>query len=883
MRVNHRVMNKRIKEESSISGPPRLASIILAHMLEGEIRCGAMGDLEEDFRELLLRHGYPLACLVYWVQFLIAVPGFFLNKVYWGIVMLKSYLKLTFRNLVKNKGYSLINIFGLTISLALGFVIMQVIDSLHMYDEFHENKHRIYRVASHRSGTDWEGDYASSPLPLAQALSQECPGIEHVVRMKTGLSTMASFESMEFSLYAMFVDAAFFDVFSFDLTLGDPEVALDAPYSIVLTQEMADKFFGNKNPLGKILYLDGYGDYTVQGVLDDTQGYYSHIHIRPLISASTLPLLELQGKIRPCLDRWEQMNNHYVYFMLEKGVPVSQVMSLLPRYGSRHFDAGDINVDFYVQSLRDILPGHSLRNNLGTDAPMFVLTILWVVAILVAMTAGFNYTNLTIAKALTRSREVGIRKVVGAKRRQLFVQLIGEAVVFSLVSLILAYGMYRSWLVPSFFRLHPMFSQVFFFKENIRLILYFTGFSILTGIAAGCLPALYMSRFEPLKVLRGFQDIRLFSRITLRKSLIVFQFTISLVFIIGSLVSLKQMQYIQDMDKGFNPAHVVNVERSGVDTALFRPRIIQDAAVLDVSTSDYLPGLGATGYVRVWTESAEDTIRTHSFCVDRHFLENLQLQLVAGVAFSKEFTEESESAIIINQKMAERLGYTGAPDVLGELLFLREKQPMKITGVVRDFSQDKLDRELSPSILRCRPDRAQYINIRLQPGDEAAAISRIQQEWEALFPNTPFRYRYYEDRILEDISNVQIMMKVMRFIAVLAMIVSCMGLMGIAEYHGRTKVKEIGIRKVLGAGNVQIVQLLSKEFITILIIAIIIATPLSHLMNTAYFQIWERHVPLKLHYYMTGIGLLLLFGLSSVLSQTIRAARGRPVEALKYE
>ena len=513
---------------------------------------------------------------------------------------------------------------------------------------------------------------------------------------------------------------------------------------------------------------------------------------------------------------------------------------------------------------------------------MIVLYVLYGLALIVIMTAGFNYTNLTIALALMRSREVGIRKVVGARRRQVFAQFIGEAVLMSLISLILAYIVYRGWLVPSFLNFHPTFRQFFTFKENILFILYFLVFAILTGITAGCLPALYMSRFEPLKVLKGFQSIRLFSRITLRKVLIVCQFSFSLVFITMTVVSFMQVRYVRRMNKGFQADSIVNIEIRGVDYSLFRQRVSQNASITGVSACDYLPGTSSTFYMRIRKNISGDSLYVNALSTDEHFIDNLHMTMVAGQDFLSSSADLTTS-IVINEYLAERIGWEHAPDAVGETIYYTDGTPVQIIGVVGDFSQSSLYDRLEPCLIRFVPENWQQINVRLSPMDLIQTLVYMEKIWKELYPDTPFKYAFYQDQIEEDIIGMYLMMKSIRFIAILMILVSCMGLYGIVDYHSRTKVKEIGIRKVLGAGEGQLIRLLSGEFFRILLIAVMIAVPLSHLLNQLYLRLYERHVPLQVAFYLSGIFLLFLFGMFGVLNRTVRASRVNPVECLRYE
>ena len=863
--------------------PPFLASWFLKRFAKYDIDKSLNGDFDEEFFEITQEKGNIAAWSWYWFHFFRSVPFILKDSTYWSFAMFTNYFKIAIRNIKNHKGYSFIIISGLTVSLALGFLIIQILSVYYSYDEFHENKDRIYRIVTHQTTEKGDIDLASTPLPLASSILQDCPGIEKVVKIKTMFNLSVINKTQKYPIHSYFVDPDFLTIFDFELEYGDRFTALTKPYSIILELEQSQKFFGNQNPVGKILSVENYGDFTVTGVLKEYTDMFSHINMRNLISSSTLPSLENQKIIEPCLQNWRAIRFHYVYFMLKQDTNLEQIESVLPQYAQTNYNEADYSVAFRVQHLLDILPGNSLSNHLGSTAPMEPVYILVVVAIMIALAAGFNYTNLSMARALSRAREVGIRKVVGAKRFQLFFQFTGEAIIISLISLFLAFLFYKSWLVPSFQNLDPIFAEFFAFKLNLKIFIDFIGFAIFTGIAAGIVPAFYISKFKPVKILRNGSGIRLFSKITFRKILIVFQFSLSLIFIISMIIAYQQVRYIKQLDPGFNYENIINVELKGIDYPIFRQEISTNSNIINVSACDFLPGLSPGERYWFKNENMLDSLAIYSFTVDQYYIENLKIELIAGQHFPKTISADHEQFIIINELAAKNIGYKFPVDAIGQNLIYRDGTKVKIIGVVKDFAQDDLYNELKPCFFRYVPDIFRYANIRISPNSTKDVIPFLKEKWETLNSEMPFTFYFYSDLIEEELSDLEIMKIIIRFVSILAIFISCLGLLGIADYSAKVKIKEIGVRKVLGASVRNIVQILAKEFTLLLFIAVIIAVPLSFILNQMLLQIYERHVPLRIEFFILGSLLMLFLGLSVVLSQTVRAAQANPVDALKYE
>ncbi len=388
---------------------------IIALLVHQSVHHAALGDYEDRFQTMAQSKGRISAYLWFCGQVFCLIPAFIRDALDQGAAMFRSFIKINFRHLRKHKSYSFINILGFTVSLALTFLIIQVINDFFSYDRFQEKKDRIYRVTTLRSSEDGVRTFGSAPYPLAAALEEQCPGIERVVRLQSGIPGNASYKNRLLPIASLATSSSFFEVFDFGLETGDPQTALEEPFSLVLTQVMALSLFGDEEPLGKVIQYGGLGDYTVTGILEDTSQLKSHIEIQPMISFSSLEALVRQQRSGIQLQSWENLNYNFVYILLEEKASPAQVRAFLPGQVQSHLQGKEYSYEFRLQALTKINPGTPAIQNPGSTLPWWPITLLSITAVLIMLTAAFNYTNLSIARALTRAREVGIRKVVGAK------------------------------------------------------------------------------------------------------------------------------------------------------------------------------------------------------------------------------------------------------------------------------------------------------------------------------------------------------------------------------------------------------------------------------------------------------------------------------------
>ncbi len=869
-----------MKYRKNIPKPPKPGEWLLNKMHDYS-HFGSLGDLEEEYHKISISDNENMARLWYWKQVLTALPGYIRLLITWRLQMLRHYVTISLRNIIKNKRYSFINIFGLSVSLSIGFIIMQILFVFYSYDKFHMNKDRIYRVTSRISTTEFNNDLASTPLPLASLLLEGSPEIEKITRLKRVYGLGIKKGKSKFSTNIIFSDPEFFDIFSFDFKYGNPDAALINPYSIVLTYELSQKLFGDTDPTGKMLRMENIGEITVTGVFEEQTDLKSHIHLEPLMPAFLISVFERKNIIQPCLNNWDSFRRQYTYFKIKENCSISGIKNLIESAAEQHYRQPERKVRFRIQKLLDILPGNSLNDHTGTTMPMEPIYIVTGIAVIIALVAGFNYTNLSIARAVTRTREVGVRKVLGAKNQQLFSQFIGEAVIISIISFFSAYTIYRAFLLPGIVDLNPLFMQFFIFKDSFLIIILFFGFAVFTGISAGFLPAKYISKMTVAGVFRFSSGLKIFAGITLRKVLIITQFTFSLVFIISAIIAYNQSKYINEVDIGFNTENIINVDLRGTDYKRIRQKLTQESKIRNISACDHLPGTGSPGRIFLINPSLNDSIRAFSYSVDRNFIRSLDIKLIAGRDFPAETGSGNEKFILINELAAERMGFDHPAGALGKMFLLNNNIAVEVIGVVKNFAKASAHDLIEPCLLQYSPDSFGYLNICFTGGNIFQNARNIEILWKKNFPEEPFTYNVYSEAMEAEHSGVNIIMKIVGIISICALMVSLLGLIGIVDYSMKIKVKEIGVRKVLGADTIDIIRILSKEFIRLLFTAVVLALIPAYFLNSMLMTIYAKHTPLKIEFFAVGAIGMLAVGLFSILTQTFYASQANPANVLK--
>lgn len=803
--------------------------------------------------------------------------------------MIKSIVLTSIRNILRNPVFSSINLFGLSVSMSLGLLIILIIKEQYSFDNFHKDTDRIYRINTKalRVGGGSE-NYASSPFVMGTAFKEGYSFAEEVVRINSRLNADATWQNITVPVHGFFADPSFLEVFNFKLEMGDAATALNEPDGIILTQETTKRIFGNADPMGKIISFNGYGNFTVKGIFEKFKGK-THFDFEAIASTSALAALEKQNAIRESTQDWNNYYNNYVYVKLKQGVKLKEVRSALAEisrknYAGRKLETRDKGYEFYLQSLVKISPGPILSNNMGRALPELVLLFLTVLAFVILLMAGLNYTSLMVAKSLKRSREIGVRKVMGASRWQVFVQFIGESVVFALLSLLASYVLLQ-FLKSAFLQLHLVQEFSIDLKEDIWVYVYFILFAVVVGALAGLLPAGYLSGFKPVLVLKDMIGRRMNTRQLLRKGLMVVQFTLSMVFIATVLMIYFQMKFLLKADYGINDKNILNVRLQGNDYSKLGTELQSIPGVKQIGFVSHSLGTFqdySDDYKRKLTDAS---FVMRDFRADANFISNLKIQFIAGRNFSPDLSKEKESEAILNEKALLPFGFKSPAEAIGQQIYAADSIPLNVVGVVKNFHFRPMNYEIGPLVFRYRPSSFQLMSIAFEPQSNDRLIAALSPAWKKIDPVHQLQYNLMRDE-MEDAyttSGFKDVLKIMEYVSFLSIVLACLGMLGMVMYNTQLRVKEVSIRKVMGASVKNVTVMLGRSFIWLIAIGILIGIPLSYLLGNLFMQNFAYKISNA--FWLIGVAVIIngLLGLIAICSQVIKVALSNPVNSLRTE
>ncbi len=785
--------------------------------------------------------------------------------------MIYNYFKIAFRNLRKYKLFSFINIFGLASGMMICLLALIDIKGSFDYDNFHPHPERTYRLLTDVVNKNNDRmAFATSPLPLADVLKKDYDFVEGATHF---IRAYGEFDDGRKRLQPMtfWVDADFFSVFGYPIISG---TAATAPHTAVLTKNMAEKFFGKSNPLGKVIHYEGAGAFTVTGIIDNTTPGRSHQKFDMLLSAQSLK--------SEALTDWKNHQEGYTYILLKPGITPETFERSLASIASRTtkiIRGAKINAyHFRAQALPAIAPAHEELMR-GTYEPTYgKLATEMGVGLLTLLLAVFNYINLTLARSLSRAREVGIRKVVGGFRWQVMVQFMAESVILSLFGLCLAFVGLKL-IEPMAFVQRWLIGGV---KWGWETGLLFVVFSITAGLLAGLVPARILSNFEPAQVLRSYTGLKVIRGISLRKSLIVVQFSVSLLAMITLFILERQQTYMAKGDYGFVREQVLTLPvLPGHSADKLVNAIHQQAGVTQVAATSDL--FGSHPQDTQWAyrqRSRSDSILIDCFSINHQLVPALGLKLLAGQNFMP--IDASKNRVIINEEALKGFGLGTAKEAIGKTILLSDNREVSVAGVVQNFNYASFVWTLKPLLLQYQPERFQYLNIKVATGTAATSVAAIEKAWKQLYPYEPFAGQWYNDYLLERHSHDDDT-NFMGVLIAIAVSIACMGLLGMVTYNTETRTKEVGIRKVMGATVPQLVWNLSRDFVRLLLLASAIAIPLGYLAGMTILLNFSYHVSIGLETFGPCVGLLLFIGGLTIGVQTYRSAMANPVKALHSE
>ena len=797
--------------------------------------------------------------------------------------MFKNYFKVAFRNLARHKLFSFINIFGLALSMSVCLIVLIRIKDQIGYDKFHPNSNRTYRIITqitNRQGSEYR--FATTPLPLAENLSKDYAFIDKTVRIYPVGAKRASSETKELTVSTAFTDHNFFQVFGFLLKSGNPHSALKAPNSIVLSAETAVKYFGSGDPIGKYLSVDQLGKFQITGVLDKPRGK-SHIDFECLMSMSSVTLLEKSAKLSPISETWSNGTSAYTYLTLKPGSSERQLAQAVSRVSSLLMKnttvVGKERFAFEVQPFNDIILGEDLGYNLGnTGSPEKVLAEV-VISFILLLSACFNYTNLSLARSLKRGKEIGVRKVAGAFRLQIFYQFIIESIFIALLSLVVAALLFTLIIDHMPFGRELMPADATITPGLLGWLLVFTLF---TGLLAGSLPAWALSSFKPVEVLKNLSTIKLFGSNGLRKTLIVIQFALSLTIIVFTLTFFNQFKFLADGYAGYNVRNIINVPLRGADYKILSNDLARIKGVESISATSANLGRSASGEVIVRYAKDKDPIGMEYYDVDPNFIQNMRLTLLAGKSFDNSNTNGEETKIIISDLARKILQIKSPEDAIGKVIWINDTTEVEVAGVLKDFYYRGLETPFGPLVLRYRPQEFKYLHVKTASAGDKSVMASVEQAWKKLEAPKPYEATWLYDEIHER-KGAWGTVSMLGFLAFITITLACMGLLGMVVYNTETRKKEIGIRKVMGASVPAIMSLLSKNFMKLVMIAGLIALPISYGISYFFLNLFANRISIGFGILSISFISMLVISLITIGSQIYRVAVANPVNALRTE
>jgi len=800
--------------------------------------------------------------------------------------MFKNYFKLTFRHLLNNKAFSLINIIGLAIGLACSFLIFLHVFTELSYDRHFENADNIYRMAVKSSMADNEFEAAVTGGPLAKILQDELPEITGYTRLREGRMTLLSTEEHAFYEESiLYADSTFFDIFSYEIVAGDYAKSLTHPYSIVLTEKFANKFFGDENPIGKEIKWNNTQNYIVTAIIKDPVEK-SHLNFDILVSFSTLYQNE---RFRNLLENlFAYMSLSYLQVHPDANVAdlETKIAGVVDKHMGERLASYGGKYEVFLQPVTSIYLHSDILHEMRASSDVSLVYIFTAVAILILIIACINFINLSTAKSAKRSLEVGVRKVFGANIGSLFRQFISESVLIVIISFILAIILFNIAL-PGFNELSGNnFSASVLFESKSLLFLLIV--IVFVGFLAGSYPALFLARFKPITVLKGI----FYSggkKPFFRNLMVIVQFVISVFLVAGTLLIYRQLDYIQNKDLGIDKENVVVVA--------LRNRSMIDHYKTLKSEMQYIPGVldatGSSAYLGNFQQrmgffpeggDINNMVLTLYMQVDQNYLEVFNANIVNGRNFFEGSIVDS-NAIIINKTYADELGWENP---LGKNIFIPGDEttadyPLEIVGVVDDFNYASLHEEVKPLIIMNDSERVRYLSLKINPKNHQQVLELITAKWEEHYPDYPFEYfmqkAKYDNMYVSDVN----MGRLFIYFTILAIFIAALGLFGLSSFTAEQRTKEIGIRKVLGSSVSQILILISKEFSKLVIITIIVAIPVSWFGMDKWLQNFAFQTNISWWIFIVSGIVAILITYLTIIFQALKASRTNPVEALKYE
>jgi putative ABC transport system permease protein len=796
--------------------------------------------------------------------------------------MLTNYIKIAIRTILRQKGYSAINIIGLAVGIVCCLLIFMYVKDELAYDRFHEHSDRIYRIyRTHEASGGEVRSVARTNWLLSDILAANFPEIEKSVRIAR-FEARIRYNDKDFVEPNFFVaDPTVFDMFTIPFVHGDPATAVNEPFSIVITEETAQRYFGDENPIGKTLLYDYQHPFTVTGVVTGFP-QQSHFHFDLIASIESMKTLLSQAWFQHWGNIWL-----YTYVLLSPGIDPATLEQQLASFMDEHMPqaARTVNLQFHLQPVTDIHLRSHLDLELQQNSNIAYIYIFIIIALFILAIACFNFINLTTARSAGRSKEVGIRKTVGANRPQLIRQFIGESIVITVAAVVI--GLLLIELILPWFNDFTGKALTLSSFANGAAVAGIFGMILIVGFGAGIYPAIFLSSYRPVEILSGKSSTgNARNHAILRKGIVTLQFAISIGLIASTVIIYNQLTYMRTKDLGFDKDQILIVELNNPAVRrqydILKDAFLNHASVLQTAAASNVPPEQLNSWrITPMGEPADQFELINVMAIDYDFIDLMGIEIVEGRNLSREFALDEHQAILFNEAAVRHFALD---DPIGARYDLF--QGMKdgtVIGVVRDFNYESLHSRIMPVFLHIWPQWYSQLLLRIRPENMQQTVQDIRETWHEHVADWPFEYRFLDADIDRVYRSEQRFGQLILYFSILAIFIACLGLFGLTSYSTQQRTKEIGVRKVLGASVVAIVILLSKEFTKWVLIANLIALPVAYYIMTRWLQNYAYQIEIGFDVFLFTASIAFVIALFAVSYQSMRAALANPVEALRYE
>jgi putative ABC transport system permease protein len=796
--------------------------------------------------------------------------------------MFKNYVKIALRNIVRSKFFAIINIVGLAMGMTVCLLIVMFVLHEFSYENFHKNKDQIYRICLEWGSEESKMIFAGSQPAIAPVFESQIPEVLKAVRVHK------DYDAVIFDInnqpvkekHLFFADPTIFEIFSFELLEGDKSSVLNEPFSAVISQTIAKKYFGNENPLGKtLLYQENL--LKITGILEDVQ-VNTHLKCEILVAYSTRIALD-QYPDNP----WNHWGNDLTYILVPEDTDLSglaqKMNDLVVKNAGKWFST---QMNLYLQSLNQIHWESEIRGDLGPKGDINYVYIFMSAALLILIIACFNFMNLSTSRNFRRMKEIGIRKVIGAKRNQLVKQFLTESFLIIFISIISSIALFE-FVSPYLYR-YLATNNVFETVQVHYIYLFIIGMLIIVGIIAGGYPALYLSKFKPIEIiLHNRQTVS--AKYSFRKTLIILQFAISIILILGSITIFNQLEYMKNSDLGFDKQDVLLIhvpydnEELIQNYHVLRDELLENSSIISVSSAYTMPGINSRMNISVSKvdSPSDDPIIMQSLPADYGYVSSLKLKIVQGRDFSKDYSLDKTESVLLNQSAVLALNLD--KPIGSKIKIPGEEHAREIIGVVSDFHIQSLHHKINPMVIYIKPEMVVTVAVKILPESFPSVKESVKNIFGNVFPDLEFTYRSMEEVYDQLYITEEKTGKLLLSFSLLAVFISCLGLLGLASLIAAQKTKEIGVRKVLGATTESILILFSKEFTRWIIVANIIAWPIVWFVMNKWLQNFAYRSNIDWWVYFIAGLITLIIALLTICIHAIRAAQANPIEALRYE